>query len=169
MLLNYSSEENWRAYLGISTPIRLAVTINLSPKVLVPVINEKGKKVKYPFGLLRPQQQRLALIDYIEKLYRSECDACHFVFELCKSGEVHAHGILCIEDDIQRAKYWEADIRKAILQNQTALTLHKRPSHIRIANHIVYNDRPDDWDEYLVKDKGKHLLEPIYLIPASTA
>lgn len=165
MLLNYSSEENWRAYLGTSAPIRFAVTINLSPKVLVPAINAKGRKVKVQYGLLRPQQQRQALIEYIEKVYKPECDACHFVFELCKSGEVHAHGIVCIEDDKKRCMYWLSDLRKSVGQNQTALSIHKRQSHIRIANHIVYNDMPREWEEYLLKDVGNHLLEPIYLIP----
>lgn len=166
-LIVESIESNfWRTYLGNSTPkIRYAVTLNISPKQEVKM-KTKGRMFNTLWGVLRPIEQREYLIEYIRNVYKPISDACHFRFELCKSGELHAHGLLIIEDKLERNEYWLSDIRKQVIQNPLVQRLTKRVIRkIITMNHIVFNDKPEEWEEYLIKDIDKHPLPPIYFTP----
>lgn len=168
-ILRYSSKEEFACtVLGTSTRkfLRLAVTVNLSPKLIIPYKLD-NKKRKIPYGVLRPVQQVNFLKEYIDEVYKPLADSMEFHFELCKSGTVHMHGTLYIEDDNdKRAKFWESDIRAQVKQSSYVNRLLK-PKHIVTANHIVVNDKDqwDRWSEYINKDDGIIPVDPIYLIP----
>lgn len=142
----------WHTILGNSMPkILICWTVNLAPNTKV-----LYKKSRIRWGNLRPLEQREYFIStYIPRIVNPCVDAYYFTFELTKSGEVHAHGQCLVYDDPVKQHYWITDIRKMVLQNPLAIQLRNK-----YANHICYNDRPDEWGEYLVKDEGKHPLTP---------
>ena len=159
----------WRNYLGTSTPkIPICYTINISPKQDVK-IKTKGKIIVVKWGVLRPTEQKDFLTDLIRDHIYPKVDACLFTFELCKSGEVHSHGLCLIQDKLERAQFWLTDLQKQILQDPKFISMCKRNiNRVRTMNYIHKCDSIEAWLDYLIKDKDKVPFEPYMCVPALT-
>lgn len=163
MLEGYD-ENFWRTYLGISTPkiprehVPICCTINFSPKTKL-----NSKQI---WGELRPIEQYRYLKDYIRNNIYTKVDTCLFGFELCKSGEVHAHGLLIIKDDPSRSHYWVSDLQKQVLQDPRARKLARNNKNLLIRSHYIHKcDDVEAWLKYIMKELGLSPLIPVgYMI-----
>lgn len=152
--------------LGISTQkIPICYTISFSPSTVVRYKHKNKKGIVDRWGALRPHQQQEYFHTYINNVIKPKVDEGTFTFELTKAGELHAHGIVFIQDKKERKDFWISDLRKQIIQDPIVQRLSKRRSKIIIHSNYIHScDNPEEWIDYMFKDKESIPFKP-YIIP----
>lgn len=149
----------WHAFLGISMPkIPICYTINFSPTS--PVTSKRKWRE------LRPSEQYEFLCKYIRNVVYPMVDACYFTFELCKSGELHAHGLCYIQDKAERTEYWVSDLRKRVAQDPRARRLARNNYNAVIRSNYIHKcDNVEEWRKYQEKEADKTPLKGYCCVP----
>ncbi len=78
-------------------------TISFSTKYKVkirPLFTKIRKERILVWGIMTPEQQyRYFINKYLKDVVNRVCDKCEYTFELTKDGNVHAHGLISIQDN----------------------------------------------------------------------
>lgn len=162
--------EEWRTCLGTGTPrqpVRLCWTVNLSPNYIVKWLDSDPER----WGDMRPAEQVKWLRNvYLHLVVQPLCDAYKFTFELTKSGEIHAHGLVIIFDNTKLSEYYLTNCRKSLTARRIRVLNRRgkllKESDLRTMNHICINhpEKHHTWEEYLDKDRDKIPHRPSYYI-----
>jgi len=143
-----------RTPLGIvPNKIVIGATINLSPKMKV-----KGQL----WGLMTPDQQMDFFKVYIEEVYVPCCSYLEAYPEHCKSGMIHMHLILYIDDSVDYLKYHLQNVRSRVAQHSMAIRLSKGNYNSFIRMNYIHEVRALEWDNYCRKDLKFMKLKPLF-------
>lgn len=136
----------------IAEKLVYGVTLNFSPMLQVKSPIGKGK---IAWGILTPYQQRKYYENYIKEIYVHLADRIYGTYELTSKGELHAHLMMIVNDNIETKEYWLQMIRKQVMQHSTVLRLFKGKRHTIITANYIHGVDYQEWIEYMLKDIRK--------------
>ncbi len=150
---NEQNQESIRGYyyghtISFSTDYKVKCKIKLT-----------GKQRTLVWGIMTPDQQYEYLVNkYIPCIVQPTIDKYEYSFELNCKGNVHAHGLIFIEDkNTTREEYWLSDIRNQILQNHLSFvfTGKIKPKLFYRTNYVHKLENVLKWKMYMCKYENR--------------